>query len=413
MANLGRLRTIYLAIPSLFRHIRCKSSTKILIVQMIPMNGKVGISIYPKISVPYSDYIYSDIFDDRTSSLSRLFREIDVEHHLIQRDLKTRPEIPGLTPKGFEKWATLLILANPEREHERLQRAVRNMPINNPDDKKERFPKEIPRRLFPEIGDLQIREDLEDRLMLHCGVDMLIITDEERAQAARSKRTSTSSAPSMERTHSYERGRPRPAMPVPNSAQKPRPRPVSMVTDDEDEDEHIPSVPIERERKPYSAHAGGGKLYDDSKSKPSRSHAGSFSTSRPSDASYKDMGSGSTPTPRMSDSYDRDPLYPRRSGSGASTEQRYPRQSRSSSRSVNHGGGRHSESDGLGRDGSRYAGLSAHDLHYAESPTSNLPSDADEERRYRQGSRGSRGSEDDYYRGGRSGHGYAGDKYYR
>ncbi|KAJ5129388.1 uncharacterized protein N7515_005427 [Penicillium bovifimosum] len=370
---------------------------------------------YEDTHCPNDPYEWQDIFDDRTSSLSRLFREIDVEHHLIQKDLKSRPETPGLTPKGFEKWATLLILANPEREHERLQRAVRNMPINNPDDKKERFPKEIPRRLFPEIGDLEIREDLEDRLMLHCGVDMLEITEEERAQAAQSKRISTStSAPSMERTHSYERGRPRPATPIPASAQKPRPRPVSMVTDDEDEDEPIPSVPIERERKPYSAHPGGGKVYDDSKPKPSRSHAGSFSNPRSSDASFHDMGSGSTSTPRMSDSYDRDrdrdPLYQRRSGSGASAEQRY-RQSRSPSRGVNHG--RHSDSDGLGRDGSRYAGLSAHDLHYVESPTSNLPSDADEKRRYRRGSRGSRGSEDDYYRGGRSSHGYAGDKYYR
>lgn len=351
-------------------------------------------------AVLYSDMIcFSDIFDDDRSSLSRLFREIRVEHHLIQDDLKQRPDIPGLTPKGFEAWATLLILANPEREYQRLQKAVRNMPINNPDDKTERFPKEIPRRLFPDLPDIKIREDLENRMMVHCGVDMPYITDEERKQATRPSRSPTSTASSTERTHSYERGRPRPVQP-PSPSARTKPRPVSMTTDDEDET--ISSVPIERERKPYSAHPGGGKVYGEPG--PSHSHASSAS-SRASESSYKDKTSA--PAPRMSESYGRDPHH-LRTGSGASLDQRFQPEFRSASRNMNHSGDyRRSENDILGRDHTpRYAGLSAHDLHYTESPTSSRP---DDEPRYHRSSH--EGRENDYYRGGGSGHGF--DKYYR
>ncbi|KAJ5513187.1 hypothetical protein N7463_002739 [Penicillium fimorum] len=346
---------------------------------------------------PNDPYPWQDIFDDRTSSISRLFREIKVEHHLVQDDIEKRPDIPGLTPKGFETWATLMILANPGREYERLQKAVLNMPINNPDDKKERFPKEIPRRLFPEVGDITIREDIEDRLMVHCGVDLPYITPEERNQSTtRPGRSSTTTASPTERAHSYERGRPRPTGSTPRSAQQPQPRPVSTAVTD-DEDEPIPSVPIERERKPYSANPGIGKVYEETG--PSRSHASSFSTPRPSDSTYKGpaSASGPTPAPRMSESYDHDPQYSR-SGSGHSADKRFLNDSRSSSQSVKHRGGgdyRHSEGDLHSRDHPvRYAGLSAHDLAYTESSTAN-PSE-DDVRRYHNGSRG---SEDEYYRG--------------
>ncbi|CAG8066036.1 unnamed protein product [Penicillium nalgiovense] len=366
---------------------------------------------------PDDPYPWQDIFDDRTSSISRLFREIKVEHHLIQDDLEKRPDIPGLTPKGFETWETLMILANPGREYERLQKAVLNMPINNPDDKKERFPKEIPRRLFPEIGDIKIREDIEDRMMVHCGVDLPYITAEERNQpTARPTRSSTTTASPTERSHSYERGRPRPTDSIPRPTEQSQPRPASAVTDDE-EDEPAPSVPIERERKPYTANPGRGKVYNESA--PSRSHAGSFS-SRPSDSAHKGPP-GPNPAHRMSESYDRDP-HSSRSGSGHSADKRFPYDPRSSSPSVNHRGGggggggdyRHSESDLHGRDhSSRYAGLSASDLWHSESPTANLPED--DGHRY---NHGTWGGDEEYYRGsaqpGGSGSWYDKyDKYYR
>src|SRR4051794_21765336 len=77
------------------------------------------------------------IFDDHTSSISRLYREVEAQHHLTQVKLDERPDTPGLTPLGFATWATLLIRAYPEQEFERLQKTALEMPISNPDDKKE------------------------------------------------------------------------------------------------------------------------------------------------------------------------------------------------------------------------------------------------------------------------------------
>jgi len=336
-----------------------------------------------------SDRDCIDIFDDRTSSISRLFREVKAQHHLVQTDdLKERPDIPGLTPKGFETWATLMILASPEREYERLQKAVLNMPISNPDDRKERFPKQIPRRLFPEVADISLREEVEEHIMKHCGVDLPPITEEERSQATRSRKVSSSSvASSTERARSYERGRPPPAA---SSS--------SAVIDDEDES--ISSAPIERERKPYTAQPGGGKKYGESghKMEPShtRSRTGSFSTSRPPDI------------PKASDRFDRDSLYVR-SGSGSASAHRSSKGSRSSSRGMGHDH-RNSESDLLDRDRvPRYNGVSAD--QYSESPTEMLPEEDNRRHRDQKPHRGSRAPEDEYYRGMLGGQG-GGAKYY-
>lgn len=357
------------------------------------IRGKVSsteIAILLWYSIPNT--FVPDIFDDRTSSVSRLFREVKAQHHLVQLDdLKERPDIPGLTPKGFEVWATIMIQAHPEREYERLQKAVLNMPISNPDDKKERFPKEIPRRLFPDVADLKLREEVEGHIMKHCGVDLPRITDEERSQAARSKKpapshlepsqsaTSTASG-STERSRSYERGRP------PPSASS-----SSAVIDDEDEP--APSKPIERERKPYTAHPGGGKKYEEAGH--TRSRTDSFSSGRPVDV----PSSATSHRHSTSDKYSADALYSSRTGSGTGhPRRRYSRGSRSSSRGMSHDY-RHSESDLLGRDPGppRYGGVSTGDL-YTDSPTSILPED--DVRRYRDHHRGgSRASEDEYYRG--------------
>ncbi|OOQ90189.1 hypothetical protein PEBR_05480 [Penicillium brasilianum] len=348
---------------------------------------------YADTDVSWDPYPWQDIFDDRTSSISRLFREIKAQHHLVQLDdLKERPDIPGLTPKGFETWATIMIQAHPEREYERLQKAVLNMPISNPDDKKERFPKEIPRRLFPEVADLKLREEVEEYIMKHCGVDLPRITEEERSQANRSKKPAPShidtsqpapsTSGSTDGSRSYERGRP------PPSASS-----SSAVIDDEDEP--IPSQPIERERKPYTAQPGVGKKYEGAGH--SRSRTESFSSGRPLDVpSSSTSHRHSTAT---ADKFNADSLYSGRSGSRhGHPRRRYSRGSRSSSRGMSHDY-RHSESDLLGRDAAppRYGGVSTGDL-YTDSPTSILPDE--DVRRYRDHHRGgSRASEDDYYRG--------------
>jgi hypothetical protein len=272
--------------------------------------------------------------------------------------------------------------------------------------------------------------------MKQCGVDLPEITIEERDEATRSRRSPVSATSSTDRTHSYERGRPPPANSSPPTA-KARVRTAStspVIIDDEDET--IPSAPIERERKPYRATPGGGKVYEGpgsgpSTQAPSHSHSGSLSTPRQSDTNIK---THPPPPTRMSmpDAYDRDSLFARSgpgsaSGSGTTPGRRFSRGSRSSSRSVNQRTGdyRHSESDLLGRDRDRehlprYGGISAQDLQYMESPTAVSP-EVDEPRRFHHHRGSSARTDDDYYRGmlgGQGGgpvhnHGHGYDKYYR
>jgi len=116
---------------------------------------------------------------DEHSSISRIYRDFECQHHLVQERYDERPDIPGLTPVGFARWATLLIQAHPEEEYERLQKAVLEMPISNPDDKKERFPKEISRRLFPRHGDIRIRDHIEDSISGYAAVEPRRSSQEE------------------------------------------------------------------------------------------------------------------------------------------------------------------------------------------------------------------------------------------
>ncbi|KAE8145444.1 hypothetical protein BDV25DRAFT_133778 [Aspergillus avenaceus] len=323
---------------------------------------------YDDTKVSSDPYPWQDIFDDRTSSISRLFREIEAEHHLVQEDgkLNERPDLPGLTPRGFERWATLMIQAHPEREYKRLQKAVLNMPISNPDNRKERFPKEIPRRLFPEAPNLPLREEMNQYIMRHCGVDLPPVSDEEVRKENAPRESSTTSA--TEATPSFsERER------------KPYQASVSAVLDDEDEDEDAPAParPIERQRKPYSAQPGGGKKYDEA-GEFTRRHRSSFST-----GSFSRDGPA-PPSPRLSEPQGLDSAYSR-----ASTAQRPMSTvdpSRSPSRGAKPGGDyRHSESDLLGHNGSlRYTGTD----HYPSSSMSAIPGDIIEDsRRYRDASR--------------------------
>ena len=89
-----------------------------------------------------------------------MYRDLRCQHHLVQERNNQRPDIPGLTPVGFERWMTLLVKAYPEEEYKRLQKALLDMPISNP-DRKERFPKDISRRLFPQDEEHGIREHVE------------------------------------------------------------------------------------------------------------------------------------------------------------------------------------------------------------------------------------------------------------
>ncbi len=203
------------------------------------------------ICTPFVSLTLAVIFDHETSNISRLYRALECQHHLVQERNDERPEIPGLTPVGFERWVTFLIQANPNQEYERLAKAVLDMPISNPDDKKERFPKELSRRLFPTADDHKLRERFERAVKEHVNIDL-------------PKSTSCEPPPQTKPTASDFSSTTSP-LPVPPNLERERKPYANIPTESAIDDTNpIQSPPsLERERKPYSAHPGGGKTYED------------------------------------------------------------------------------------------------------------------------------------------------------
>jgi hypothetical protein len=230
-------------------------------------NTKLSNELYP----------WQIVFDDRTSSISRLYREVEAQHHLVQEKLDERPDTPGLTPIGFERWATLLLLAHPDLEFARLQRTALDMPISNPDDKKERFPKEISRRLFPAHEDTTIVAKIQRAMVTNCNISITPMQNNVSGPDHRPSRTDYRPAEAAQTSPTYP-------PPPSKNAQDPivtptsrthatalaerEPNPYSNTSSEatvdstNDEDDLPTPQPIERERKPYVAQPGGGKTYD-------------------------------------------------------------------------------------------------------------------------------------------------------
>jgi len=196
-----------------------------------------------------------------------MYRELSCQHHLVQERYDERPYIPGLTPIGFERWVTLLIQAHPDEEYERLAKAVLAMPINNPDEKKERFPKELSRRLFPRFSDRRVREDLESAISEHAKIDLPKRSSPDELRSNPSVSESAHSLPGQRPTVDVEPPTPTP-IPMPINIERERKPYVSSNLDSARDDTnaipsssiHRPSVAeasytpsgIERERQPYS-----------------------------------------------------------------------------------------------------------------------------------------------------------------
>lgn len=199
-----------------------------------------------------------------------MYRDLMCQHHLVQERHDQRPDIPGLTPIGFEKWATQLIRAHPDEEFQRLQKTVLEMPISNPDDKKERFPKELSRRLFPDSAHREIRDSLQKTIAEHAGVKLpkqanVDATKTHMAEPPpRRPENGTDSEPAyvpsdIEREYGY----------LPNPSIERERKPYSNIPSDSAIDDTNPPPtqpqPIERQRKPYRVPGGGGggKLYEE------------------------------------------------------------------------------------------------------------------------------------------------------
>ncbi|MCJ1400267.1 hypothetical protein MMC11_003471 [Xylographa trunciseda] len=199
-------------------------------------------------------YPWSIIFDDKESSISRMYRELECQHHLVQERHDERPDIPGLTPIGFERWVVLLIRAHPEEEFERLQKTVLEMPISNPDDKKERFPKDISRRLFPGEEDRKTRDRIQKAMVEHAHISLPKPTNLDVPRAGSGE---TTSRPVREPYIAQE------AVPVPANLERERKPYASAPQDCAIDDGNPPIQPIERERKPYRVQPGAGRVYEE------------------------------------------------------------------------------------------------------------------------------------------------------
>lgn len=241
-------------------------------------------------------YPWNLIFGGRLTNvaISRLFRDLRCQHHLVQFQFHDVPTIPGLTPQGFDVFMTTLIQAHPDREFERLGKALRDMPISNADDCKERFPKQLSKRLFPRRDDLQQQQ----RLVAALSADPAI--------ALSTKNTipppPSTQPPSMQHSSSSVGERER--------------NPYSSFSSGiEDEEINTTSFPIERERKPYTAREGGGKVHNQDKS--------SSSTTRPEPTTARSSRTNSNlPQPQFAPSRPTDipapgPRSHRKSMSGA------------------------------------------------------------------------------------------------
>lgn len=189
--------------------------------------------------VKLSDEIYpwSTIFGKLpNSTLSKIYRDMRCEHYLIQDSHFEVPHVPALTPNGFQAWMTAMIQAYPDSEYDRLSKAVLDMPISNADDCRERFPKELPRRLFPKHENIQAQQRCAAALSAD---GMVPLKKAPTFPPPPPMGPMGAPPPNLERDRSTYGG---PA--------------------DSDDDDGPLAIPIERERKPYSSAPGGGKIYD-------------------------------------------------------------------------------------------------------------------------------------------------------
>jgi hypothetical protein len=184
-----------------------------------------------------------------------MYRELGCQHHLVQENLRERPNVPGLTPAGFERWTTLLIQAHPDDEYARLKKAVLEMPISNPDDKKERFPKDISRRLFPTHEDGHVRNRIQWAMIEHTRIDLPNPPSPEPPRTAYRD-------PGLARAYSEVSVGPDFA---PASAIERERKPYGSIPNESAiDDSSLPTpTPFERERKPYRVQPGGGRIYED------------------------------------------------------------------------------------------------------------------------------------------------------
>jgi hypothetical protein len=193
---------------------------------------------------------------------------------LVQDHPSDAPIVPALTPVGFAHWMTMHIMAYPEAEAKRLEKVVLALPIDadgvSLDGKPERLPKQISRHLLPQKEDRKSRRWIEDAVS-----DFF----NDLGTSRRQKSTITSSSPPRRSPSTQSRSRPVDIHQVKTAPitinTKPverEPRPDIRTPSVSESSGNEEPVKIERERQPYTAQPGSGKIYTENSSlnKPSR-----------------------------------------------------------------------------------------------------------------------------------------------
>jgi hypothetical protein len=207
--------------------------------EIYPWESKLN-SVLQEIRANHASAIFGEL---PYATLSKIYRDMRCSHHLIQEHPATQPDIPALTPEGFQEWMTAMIQSYPDMEYERMSKTVLDMPISNADDPRERFPKELPRKLFPQKENIQAQQRCAATLSAE-GVGPLRRAPTFPPPPPMSQSSTT--APNLERERS------------PYASQS---EPAVLGAEEEITSS---SVPIERQRKPYAAMPNGGKIHDDS-----------------------------------------------------------------------------------------------------------------------------------------------------
>ncbi|KAF2460246.1 hypothetical protein BDY21DRAFT_160045 [Lineolata rhizophorae] len=223
------------------------------------------LKFYEDVRLPEEIYPWNALFGKLNNpEISRIYRGLKCQHHLVQSNSTDVPCIPSLTPDGFQTWMTLMIQAHPDMEFQRLAKAVLDMPISNADDCKERFPKELSRRLFPKYENREAKQ--------RC---FAAISDSDPHVVKLPRIIDMPPPPPTAPIGSFERDRtpyaspPNPSMSAPPPSSHPPDHAPDLARDrddegdDDDESRSKPfGIPLERERKPYTAKEGTGKRYE-------------------------------------------------------------------------------------------------------------------------------------------------------
>jgi hypothetical protein len=129
-----------------------------------PFSGKLSRDArqWPQANASLIEEIFTSKSKDAIDCLADLYDDLECQYHLVQKDPRSRPRIPALTPFGFAQYFTICIRAYPDEEFRRLEKIVSEMPLITddaaPDGQLERLPRTIIRDCLPAKYDLKNRK---------------------------------------------------------------------------------------------------------------------------------------------------------------------------------------------------------------------------------------------------------------